>query len=184
MMTTLDGYIEGPEHDLSWHNVDDEFNIFAKEQMEEIGTIVFGRRTYQLMESFWPSPQGRADDPAVAELMNRTPKVVFSKTLEKVVETDIWKHVTLIKGTVAEAMQQLKKAEGKEIEVLGSNNLCVTLLEVGLLDELRIMVNPVVIGKGTPLFMGIQNKKQFELVNTRKFKNGNVLLTYKIAPFA
>lgn len=180
MMISLDGYMEGPDHDLSWHTVDEEFNDFADKQLHEVDTILFGRRTYQLMENFWPTKQGLEDDPVIAKLMNETPKVVVSKSLEKVVETDVWKNVTLIKDTVAEKIQKLKNEEGKSIAVLGSNNLCVTLLKEGLLDEIRIMISPVVIGKGTPLFVGIQERQNFSLVNSRTFKNGNVLLIYKI----
>lgn len=179
MMTSIDGYMEGENHDLSWHNVDKEFNTFAAEQMNEMGTIVMGRRTYELMESFWPSKQGLEEDPIVAEKMNNTPKIVFSKTLKKANETDIWKQVRLYKNNIAEEIQKLKKEEGKSIAVLGSNNLCVTLLELGLLDELRIMVSPVVIGKGTPLFAGIKEKISFSLSTTRTFQNGNILLTYR-----
>ncbi len=181
MMTSLDGYMEGLGHDLSWHNVDAEFNDFAVRQLEEADTILFGRKTYQLMESFWPSKQGLEDDPVVAKLMNETPKVVVSHSLQNVTETDIWKHVTLIKDNIAEEIEKLKHLPGKDIIVLGSNNLCVTLLEQGLLDELRIMINPVVIGNGTTLFKGIKNKHKLKLVNTREFHNGNMLLTYHTA---
>jgi dihydrofolate reductase len=186
MMTSLDGYMEGENHDLSWHNVDKEFNTFAVEQLREADTIVFGRRTYQLMESFWPSKEGQEDDPVVASLMNEIPKVVFSKSLDNVVETDTWKHVTLFHDNIEEEVRKLKNVEGlpagrqgKSIVVLGSNNFCVTLLELGLLDELRIMVNPVVLGKGTPLFTGITDRYKFTLTNSQIFGNGNILLTYK-----
>jgi dihydrofolate reductase len=175
-MTSLDGYIEGENHDLSWHHVDAEFNTFAARQLKEVDTILFGRKTYELMESFWPTKEGLEDDPVVAALMNNTQKVVVSHTLEKVVETDIWKNVTLLKEHIAAEVAKLKEQAGKSIAVLGSNNLCVTLLELGLLDELRIMINPVVIGKGTPLFANIKDKHKFELSSQRIFLNSNILL--------
>lgn len=180
MMTSLDGYIEGPDHDLSWHNVDEEFEVFAAKQMQEADTIVFGRKTYQLMESFWPSETGLTADPQVARLMNETPKVVVSQSLDSIVETNIWKRIRLIKNNVTEEIQKLKLQDGKDIIVLGSNNLCVTLLKEKLLEEIRIMINPVVIGKGTPLFLGLQDREKFKLVTTRNFKNGNILLTYSV----
>ncbi len=180
MMVSLDGYIEGESHDLSWHNVDEEFNTFAAEQMDEGDIILFGRRTYQLMEGFWPSKEGLEDDPIVAEKMNTTPKIVFSRTLKSVQETDIWKNVRLVKNNIAEEIQKLKEQPGKALFVLGSNNLCVTLLELGLLDELRIMVNPVVIGKGTPLFAGIKEEVHLNLLESRTFGNGNVLMHYQV----
>lgn len=179
MMVSLDGYIEGEGHDLSWHHVDSEFNDFAAKQLDEADTILFGRRTYDLMESFWPSPQGLEGDPVVAEKMNNTPKIVISKTLENIKETKTWKHVRLIKGNLTEEVKKLKEQPGKDIIVLGSNNLCVTLLKENLLDEIRLMMNPVVIGQGTPLFAGLNHKKDFSLVHTRAFHSGNVLLTYK-----
>ena len=180
MMVSLDGYMEGENHDLSWHNVDEEFNSFAIPQTQSVGTLLFGRRTYELMRDFWPTEDARKTDPIVANLMNTTPKIVFSHTLEKVEETEYWKNVRLVKDNVIDAVMKLKNEEGKELAVYGSNNLCVTLLENNLLDELRIMINPIVIGKGTPLFAGIHQKFDFQLVDSREFKNGNVLLTYSV----
>lgn len=179
MMVSLDGYIEGTKHDLSWHNVDEEFNDFAVKQIQEANTILFGRKTYQLMENFWPSKVGLEEDPKVAKLMNQTPKVVVSRTLEKVNETQIWKNVTLIKSNFINEIKELKKQNGRDIILLASNNLCVTLLEENLLDEIRIMINPVAIGKGTPLFKGIKNKYKFKLLRSKIFKSGNVLNFYK-----
>jgi len=170
--------MEGPEHDISWHHVDSEFEEFAIEQLQEVDTLVMGRKTYQLMEEFWPSEEGLKGDPETAKLMNSTPKIVISRTLANVKETENWKHVRLINDNIKEEVERLKNQEGKDIAVLGSNNLCVTLLEEGLLDELRIMVNPVAIGKGTPLFVGLKNKTEFQLSKTRTFKNGNVLMYY------
>jgi len=180
MMVSLDGYFEGPDHDLSWHIVDIEFNDFAAEQMQEADTILFGRRTYQLMESFWPSQAGLEGDPVVARLMNKTPKVVISKSLGRVTETEHWKNVRLIKENVVDEIKKLKNRPGKDIFLPGSNNLCVSLLEWGLLDELRLMINPVVIGKGTPLFQGIKQKISLELIKVRSFASGNILLHYQL----
>jgi dihydrofolate reductase len=180
MMVSLDGYFEGPDHDLSWHQVDEEFNDFAQAQMKEADTILFGRRTYQLMEGFWPSKAGLEDDPEVAQLMNETPKVVVSSSLKSVTETKIWKHVRLINENVRDKIIELKKETGGDIILLASSNLCVSLIEWGLLDEVRIMINPIVIGKGTSLFQGIKQKLSFELIKERKFGNGNILLTYYI----
>jgi dihydrofolate reductase len=179
MMVSLDGYFEGPDHDLSWHHVDSEFNDFAQEQMKEADTILFGKRTYQLMESFWPSKAGLEDDPEVAHLMNETPKVVVSSSLKSVKETKIWKHVRLIDNNVEDQIRSLKKQKGGDIILLASSNLCISLLAWELLDEIRIMINPVVIGKGTPLFQGIMRKVNMKLIKERKFGNGNVLLTYQ-----
>lgn len=179
MMVSLDGFFEGVDHDLSWHNIDGEFGEFVIEQTREVGVMLFGRRTYQMMESFWPTEYAREVDPIVAELMNTTPKVVFSKTLEKVVEGLHWKNVRLVRDSVVEEIKKLKGKPGKDLAVFGSNNLSVGLLEMGLLDEIRVMVNPVVIGDGTPLFKGIKDRFKLKLFKTKTFHNGNVLLCYQ-----
>jgi dihydrofolate reductase len=175
MMVTLDGYHEGVDHDISWHNArSEEFDKFASAQLGEADTLIFGRRTYDLMAGFWPTDEGKEADPETARIMTETPKVVFTATPL----ADTWQN-TESSDNVTSKMAALKAAEGKDIAVLGSNNLCVTLLREGLLDEIRIMINPVVIGRGTPLFAGLDIRKNFELTDTRVFGDGNVLLTYK-----
>lgn len=181
IMVSLDGFFEGPEHDINWHHVDGEFGKFAIEQLDETDTILFGRRTYELMESFWPTKAGLEGDHETAVRMNTLRKVVFSKTLKGVEETENWKNVRLVKDNIAEEVNKLKAQPGKKMTVLGSSDLCVSLLKLGLLDELRIMVNPVVLGKGTKLFQGFDQKLNLTLTKSRTFKNGNVLLYYQIA---
>jgi len=178
MMVSLDGYFEGPKHDLSWHNVDAEFNeSFAIPQLQQADTLLFGRRTYELMASYWPTKLAHKDDRVVADLMNKTPKFVFSHKLKRV----DWQNATLVSHDASGVVRKLKAAKGKDIAIFGSNNLSVSLLDSGLIDELRIMVNPVSIGKGTPLFKGIKKKPKLKLLSSRTFKNGNVLLTYKVS---
>ena len=174
MMISLDGYFEGPNHDLSWHNTDEEFQEFALEQLNDTDTILFGRKTYEMMASFWPSEEAQKDDPVTAELMTSTPKVVFSKTLNDV----SWSNTKLVKGDAALEIKDLKAQPGKDIAIFGSNNLSVSLAEQGLVDGFRIMVNPVAIGEGTALFKGIKQRLNLKLTDTREFKNGNILLSY------
>jgi len=194
MMVSVDGYFEGPDHDITWHNVDAEFNKYAIEQTSSTDLLLFGRRTYQLMEEYWPTEAALRDDPEVASLMNNTPKIVFSKTLDKVTETKHWKNVKLIKDNAIEEVKRLKQQEGKpvspgeptsrggNIAIYGSNNFAVSLIEEGLIDEFRIIINPVAIGAGTPLFKGIKNKLDLKLLGSpRTFENGNVLLIYEPA---
>lgn len=175
MMVSLDGFFEGADHDLYWHNVDEEFQEFAIKQLKEIDTIIFGKRTYEMMASYWPTDLAK-DDPITAELMTKTPKIVISHSLDKA----DWENTTLIKENVGEELKKLKEKPGKDLAVFGSSNLCVSLLEMGLLDELRIMVNPVVIGEGTTLFEGLDQKLKLKLEKSREFKNGNVLLYYQV----
>src|SRR5258706_6136503 len=103
MMVSLDGYFEGDNHDLSWHNANNkEFNDFAIEQTKHVGVLLFGHRTYDLMKDYWPIEDARKNDPIVAEQMNTIPKIVFSRTLEKVEKTEYWKKVSLITERVKE----------------------------------------------------------------------------------
>jgi dihydrofolate reductase len=175
-MVTLDGFFEGSDQDLSWHNVDDEFNEFAVEQLDTIGLVLFGRITYQGMASFWPTPFALESDPVVAARMNAVPKVVVSHTLDKAE----WNNTRLIKDNVAVEIAALKQQSGKDLAIFGSANLTDSLMQIGLVDELRIMVNPVILGQGTSLFKGTNERVNLKLLKTRMFRNGNVLLYYHI----
>jgi len=179
---SLDGFFEGPDHDISWHNVDDEFNRFAIEQLRETDTILFGRRTYQLFESYWPGvtrASGASDENIeIARLINNMNKVVFSRTLSGVEEKENWRNVRLVHEASPEEIRSWKQRPGKALSV-GGNNLAVSLARMGLIDELRIMVMPVLLGKGNRLFSDANEKMNLRLVSTRAFKSGNVLLCYR-----
>jgi dihydrofolate reductase len=182
MLLSLDGYFEGPNHDISWHNVDDEFNKFAIEQLRKTDLFLWGRRIYQLMEGYWPraaeDPSTSSDDREIALLMNNTEKIVFSKTLDRVEETKNWKVTKLVHEFDPKEIRRLKAQPGKEIGV-GGPDLAMSLMKDGLIDELRFMINPVAIGEGTPVFRGLERRVELELLETRKFSSGNVLLCYE-----
>jgi dihydrofolate reductase len=110
----------------------------------------------------------------VAEKMNSLPKVVFSKTLP----TADWQNTRLVQDNFLAEAAQLKQQPGKDLFIFGSSDLAVSLMQYNLIDEFRIMVNPIVLGGGKPLFYGIQNKFELKLLKTRQFKSGNVLLYY------
>ncbi len=175
-MVTLDGFFEGQNHDISWHHVDNEFNEFAIAQLHEIGALLFGRVTYQMMASYWPTPDAIKNDPTVAGLMNHTSKLAFSRTLNKAK----WENTRLVKDHIAEEVRKLKQQPGKDLAIFGSANLMSTLIEHNLVDEHRLMVNPIVLGAGTPLFK-TKDKLNLKLLKTRTFGNGNVLLCYEPA---
>jgi dihydrofolate reductase len=184
MTLSLDGYFEGPHHDLSWHNVDDEFNRFAIEQLKEADIIMYGRRTYQLMEASWPKaakdPSMSKENLEIAELINNANKMVFSRTLEKVEEKENWKNISLVHKFDPEEIKRLKGQPGKGIGVSGSD-LALSFIKAGLIDEFRFMITPVVIGQGTPIFKGLGSKLELEHEKTRTFESGNTLLIYKPA---
>ena len=179
---SLDGYFEGPNHDLSWHNVDDEFNKYAIEQLRDTGLILFGRRTYQLMEGFWPKaavdPGTSLDNREIARLINNTEKIVFSRTLDSVQETENWKNVKLRRKVDPVEIRRLKEMPGKDIWV-GTSDLAVSFIKEDLIDEFRFMINPVVVRGGRRIFEGLNRKLDLVLTESRKFDSGNVLLYYR-----
>jgi dihydrofolate reductase len=174
-MITLDGFFEGPNRDISWHNVDKEFNDFAIDQLGKTDLLMFGRVTYELMASYWPTPTAVENDLIVAGKMNSIAKVVFSTTLK----TADWNNTRLIKENIREEIAKLKQQSGKDIAIFGSSDLAASLMHTGLIDEYRIMVNPVVLGNGKSLFKGIRDKLRLKLLKTKTFHSGNVLLYYR-----
>lgn len=174
-MISLDGFFEGPDHDINWHNVDNEFNDFAIEQTSAVGALLFGRVTYQLMESYWPTPAALKDDPEIAALMNSLPKIVISKTLEKAE----WNNTRIIKDNIQGEILNLKKQPGKDLAVFGSANLLSTLMQMDLVDEHRVIVNPLLLGQGTLLFKRMDDRINLRLVKSRTFQSGNILLCYE-----
>jgi dihydrofolate reductase len=138
-LVSLDGFFEGPNHDINWHNVDDEFNQFAIEQTSTLGALLFGRVTYELMASYWPTSATQTDEPVIANWMNTLPKVVFSKTLQTVE----WHNTRLVKNNLTAEVLKLKQQSDKDLALFGSANLLSTLIQLDLIDEHRIMVNPL-----------------------------------------
>jgi dihydrofolate reductase len=176
-LTTLDGYFEGPKREIDWHHVDEEFNQFSIEQLNTVDTLLFGRLTYELMAGYWPTAQGIKDDPIVANKMNSLKKIVFSKTLS---QAD-WQNTRLIKDNFVEEVSKLKRQPGKDMFIFGSSDLAVSFIPHDLIDEYRIMVNPIFLGSGKPFLKGIHNRIELRLIKTKSFKSGNVLIYYEPA---
>jgi dihydrofolate reductase len=174
LMVTVDGYHETTDGDLSWHNVDVEFHEFAVAQLDEADTLLFGRKTYLGMAEFWTSPVAMEVDPATTERMNGYQKIVVSRTL---VSAD-WTPSTLISDDAATRLARIKEQPGRDIALLGSSELTAGLLAAGLVDELRIMVNPVVLGAGHPALAGA-SRTALELARARQFDSGNTLLVFR-----
>lgn len=176
MVTTLDGYYEGPNGEFDWPNVDEEFFEFSNQQDAYIDTLLFGRTTYEGMASYWST--ATEGDPEVIEFMNTVAKVVVSSTLDKAE----WSNSTLVSGDLAEAVTALKQQPGKEIGIFGSPKLTASLLQLGLVDELRVMVHPILLGAGTSLFSTLGRRLPLQLRRTTTFSSGNVLMVYRPAP--
>lgn len=174
---TLNGYFSGADGDMSWayaHRADPEFQEFVQGNASAPGVLLFGRVTYQMMESYWPTPLASKNDPVVAKGMNEAEKVVFSRTLEKV----DWANTRLVTGVLPDAVRTLKQQSGKDLVVLGSGSIVAQLAGAGLVDEYQIVVKPVALGKGRTLFEGIDGQMELELTSSRAFGNGSVVLTY------
>lgn len=171
-MITADGYFEGQDADISWHKVDKEVNEFMIEQMKTTDTLLFGRKTFEVMEDYWPTKEAIAADPVIAEMMSSYLKIVFSTTRGK----SEWKNARFFNGAVVEEAKELKGQEGKNIFIFGSADLCRALIKGNLIDEFRLMINPVTLGKGNPFF---RSKMNLQLLKVKVFGNGNVLLCYQ-----
>lgn len=177
---TLDGYFVDQNGDMSWAKADHqdaEWNAFVTENASAGGVLIFGRVTYELMASFWPTPFAIENMPTVAEGMNSMPKVVFSRTLDKA----SWKNTKLVKGDLVAEIRKMKQAPGEGLVILGSGSLVSQLAQAGLIDEYQIVVNPVALGKGRTLFDGVKDRLSLKLTKSRVFGNGNVLLWYEPA---
>lgn len=173
--TTLNGYFKGPDNDISWHRHGEEENGFAADSLGSKATLLFGRVTYEMMASFWPTPMAIESMPEVAKGMNEAEKIVFSTTLESAA----WENTTLVKDDLIEAVRKLKAIPGKVMTILGSGSIIAQLAEARLIDEYQFMIDPVAIGEGTPSFQGLTRKLDLKLIDHRVFKSGVVLLSYE-----
>lgn len=173
-LVSLDGCFTGEDGDISWHRVDDEFQELASEAANSGNTLLFGRITYQLMAGFWPTPEAIKTDPVVAEGMNASEKIVFSRTLDAV----HWQNTRLVSDDMLGEVRRLKQGSGKDLAVLGSGTIVAQLAAADLIDEYQILLNPVALGRGRTLFEGIGKPVHLKLIRSRVFGNGNVLLCY------
>ena len=173
---TLDGYFTDLKGDMSWaHKQDPEWNAFVAENATGGGVLLFGRITYEMMASWWPTPQAIQSMPVVAEQMNKLPKVVFSRTLDQA----SWNNTKLVKGNLAAEVRKMKQEPGQDMAIMGSGSIVSQLAQEGLIDEYQIVVNPIVLGKGRTLFDSVTEKLTLKRTKTRAFGNGNVLLCYQ-----
>jgi dihydrofolate reductase len=176
-MASLDGFIETPNRELDWVIVDEELHQYINDQQSSVDTHIYGRRMYELMAKDWP-PAG--DDPSApgyivefARIWKSMPKIVFSKTLERV----DW-NSRLVRDDAAKEIARLKAQPGKNLSV-GGANLAATLMRQGLIDEYQIFVHPVILGAGTPMFPSLSDRINLRLVDSRTFGTGVVMLVYQ-----
>ena len=175
---SLDGYFVDRNGEMSWARADHqdaEWNEFVSANASGGGVLVFGRITYDMMASFWPTPAAKQSMPAVAEGMNNLPKIVFSKTMDKA----SWNNTKLVKGDLVEEVRKLKKESGDGMAIIGSGSIVSQLAPAGLIDEYQVVVNPIILGEGRTMFDAVNENLKLKLTKTRAFRNGNVVLWYE-----
>lgn len=173
-LMTLDGYFEGAKpwdlgfHDLVWG---EELEDFVIKQSTDIGTLLFGRKTFEGMADYWSKAEG-----SIADFMNSTEKVVVSDTPIKI----SWNNSTLLSGNFRDSIKLLKNMPGKDIYVFGSAYLTDELLQQKLVDEIRICLVPTLLGTGNTLFKPRKESTGLKLLEARQIKSGGVILRYKV----
>jgi len=175
---TLDGYIEGSHRELDWVTADDEMHDYFTEVLRSVDMMIFGRVAYELLASYWPTAPS---DPNItrgmlefANTINPLPKIVYSRTLEKVG----W-NTRVLKSFIPEEIRQLKAQSGGNIALSGGASIAQQFIQHGLVDEFQLVIQPAVIGKGKSLFGGITNGLKMELVWEKTLRSGTVALCYR-----
>jgi len=176
MGVSLDGFVAGPDGEIDWSAPDEELHRFHNQQTREIGAHLYGRRLYEVM-AYWETadenPSATEHELEFARIWKDTPKIVFSKTLESVQG-----NASLVRDSVADEVTKLKEQPGKDLAV-GGAGLASTLIRLGLVDEYRLFVNPVVLGAGTPYFPALDARIDLEQVETRTFGSRVIYVRYR-----
>jgi dihydrofolate reductase len=176
LSVSLDGFMEGPSRELDWQLVDDELHSHFNEELRTMGAFLSGRVTYELMAGFWPTadsdPSSTGPMVEFAGIWRDKPKIVFSRTLERAE----W-NTTVVRDVVPDRIMELKEQPGGDL-VLGGADIAAAFMRHDLIDEYRLYVHPVVIGRGKPLFQASDTKINLQLAETRTFGSGVILLRY------
>ncbi len=177
---SVDGFVVGPNEDISWvmNNFNDDMAKYAGDLMNSMSEVLLGRVTYEIMSKAWPN-QTEATSPG-ADKMNHTPKVVFSRTLDRA-EWGTYDNARLVKDHPEEEIARLKGQAGKNMVIYGSATLVRNFTELGLIDEYQLLVHPIALGSGKPLFAGLARPADLKLLKSESFKNGGVVLYYEPA---
>jgi dihydrofolate reductase len=171
---TLNGNYAGPGGDISWHRHGHEEAAYSLEGLKSESVLLFGRITYDLMAGYWPTPAAMTATPLVAAGMNAAEKVVFSRTLKQA----HWNNTRIVSGRFADEVRTLKASTKKDLTLLGSGSILTQLADEDLVDEYQIMLDPVALDQGMPIFSGLKQKLDLDLKSTRAFASGVVVLSY------
>jgi dihydrofolate reductase len=180
MHISLDGFCAGPDGELDWISYDEELQEYAAGIVSEVGSPMYGRVTYQMMESYWPTvlSDGKEHNQNTiehAEWVENIPKIVFSKTLPEVT----WNNTTLIKSNIAEEVAKLKMQPGKNLVIFGSPGLSHKFMEMDLIDEYQLTMSPVILGNGIPMFDKVKSKTKLNLIKSTTLKSGVITMHYE-----
>lgn len=179
---SLDGFAAGPNDELDWISYDDELEQYAHSLHATTDAVIWGRRTYEGMASYWlavpGNPESTAAELAHARWLADATKIVVSRTLDRVEWGDA-QNTMLIKDNIADEIKKIKQQPGKDIWFLGSVALAQTFMQLDLIDEYRININPTVLGRGKPLFSGVTRNFPLTLLEATTLKSGVVALRYE-----
>lgn len=177
LSVSLDGFVENAQKSLDWVHIDEEIHTFFNDQSRGLDAFLYGRTMYELMSAYWPTadenPDAHASEVDFSGIWKRVPKLVFSDTLDHVE----WNSRLLRRDDLVKTVQTLKAEPGNDLGV-GGPTLAGALIRLGLVDEFHLMVNPVVLGSGTPYFPPLDHKIPLQLVETRPFSGGVTFLRY------
>lgn len=181
MQISVDGYVAGPNGELDWMTwaLDDQLLQFINALTDSSDTILMGRKMTDGFVNYWENVvNNQPDSPEYpfARKMVDTPKVVFSKTLD----TSRWNNTTLAKGALADEIAQLKEQNGKDIIVYGGAGFVSSLIKEGLIDELNLFVNPVMVSKGMRIYDLLDKRQKLSLIDATPYKSGIVVLCYQL----
>ncbi len=177
---SLDGLMSDPKDQMDWvtATLSQDMGEYEKSVYDASDTLLLGRVTYKIFESYWPTaetnPAAFQGDAELAPTINNIQKIVFSKSLEKLT----WSNSVLFTDIVPEEIRKMKEQPGKDILVVGSASIAQQLTNLGLIDEYHLLIHPVILGTGKPLFKDIKDRMNLKLVETKTFRNGVVLLRY------
>jgi dihydrofolate reductase len=179
MHTSLDGFVAGPNGEMDWINVDEKMFEYAGRQTDNSSTALYGRVTYEMMESYWPNagkqPNASKHDIEHSDWYNKVEKVIVSRSLKN---KNI-PNTKIISENLSEGIEKLKQQPGKDIVIFGSPSASHSLMEFNLIDEYWLFVNPVLLGIGIPLFKNINDKINLNLLESNVFPSGVIGLHYK-----
>jgi dihydrofolate reductase len=178
---TLDGFYAGPNGEIDWFKSikkDPALDKYLQGQSQGGSSLIMGRTTYEMMKSYWPTPEAIKSDPKMAKVMDHSPKVVFSKSLKKVEEGPNWKNIRLVHDI--DRKQILKMKEKDDFTILGSGSIVQQFANLGLIDTYQLLVVPIVLGQGKPLFKDVK-QTDLKLVEEKSFRNGVVAVRYASA---